>query len=110
MLTEIQPFLSYQSTDFRISEAKKQQWIGKLTAEALQRYQHQAQQIAQSFGTRHYRLVETQIQQPFYVQPMKQNYLQASVRSMEQAAPPVMEAGNSELRIQVSGTLVIDNP
>ncbi|MDG6774839.1 SIMPL domain-containing protein [Thiomicrorhabdus sp. ZW0627] len=108
ILSRIQPILSYQSTHFRISEHKKQEWISKLTSDALQRYQHQAKKIAHSFGTEQYKLLETNIQSPSYSQPPIQPYLRAA--AMAEQAAPVMESGSSELRVRVEGTLQIDNP
>lgn len=108
LLTQLQPYLSYESTQFRISEETRQKALVSLTQQALQRYQKQAELIAQSFGNPHYQLVKTQIHSPSSIHPPRP-YLQAA-RTMSEAAAPVIESGQSELRIQIDGTLQLGSP
>lgn len=105
LLEKVEPHLSYQSLRFRVSDALQQQVRQKLTAKALQQYQKQAKRIAESFGTSQYRFVDTRIHSGangLIRQPMlARSYAETA------SAPPVMEAGESTITIQVEGELAL---
>ncbi|WP_178862034.1 SIMPL domain-containing protein [Thiomicrorhabdus cannonii] len=104
VLSKLEKLLTYQSTRFSISETLRHQAQKKLIAEAMQTYQARASQIAEGFKAPAYELLETRIQtngvQPIHHQP----YMLAS-RAMAESAEPVMEAGESEIRVEISGLL-----
>ncbi|MBD3754237.1 MAG: SIMPL domain-containing protein [Gammaproteobacteria bacterium] len=104
LLGKLEKLLTYQSTRFSISETLRHQAQKRLIAEAMQTYQDRASQIAQGFKAPSYELVETRIQtngvQPIHNPP----YMLAS-RAMAESAEPVMEVGESEIRVEISGTL-----
>jgi len=106
LLEKIQPFLTYQSMRFSVSDAKQQQAKTQLLDKALKHYQTKAKHIAQSFDAKHYQLVETRIDLPNQGQPYAENYM-STARVMSDMAAPVMQAGKTELRVQITGKIFI---
>lgn len=106
LLEKIQPFLSYQSMSFYVSEDKQQQAKDQLLDKALKQYQTKAKHIAASFGAKHYQLIETRIDLPNQAMPYRENTMMTA-RAMSDMAAPVLEAGKSELRVQITGKLFI---
>lgn len=106
LLEKVQPFLTYQSMRFSVSDAKQKQAKAQLLDKALKQYQLKAQHIADSFGAKHYQLTETRIDLPNHSQPYAESYMRTT-RVMSDMAAPVIQAGKTELNVQITGTIWI---
>lgn len=104
LLSTLEPHLTYQTLRFSVSPARRDEAVQHLLDRALQHYQARAAQIAKGFNALNYELTQTQIQtngvQPIHNQP----YMLAS-RAMAESAEPVIEAGESDIRVDISGQL-----
>lgn len=108
LLETLQPYLSYQSMRFYVSDKTQKSAKDQLLNKALRSYQDRAKQIAGGFGTQRYQLVETRIDLPDLATPYAENYLR-SARSnvMSDSVAPVVEAGKSEVSVQITGKIVL---
>jgi predicted secreted protein len=104
ILSQIEPHLNYQGMRFQLSEQSRQAQLIRLTQRALADYRQQAQRIANSFDAPRFQLLETRVHTQANSTPLRTPYLQAA-RAMSEAAAPALEAGHSELSIQVDGVL-----
>lgn len=105
-LTELQSHLSYHSMRFSVSDALKQQLLNTLTVRAITRFQKQADMIADSFQASHYKILETRINMPNQPRPI-QNFGGARMMMAESMAPPAVEAGESTIKVHISGVMLI---
>lgn len=104
VLTQLQPYLAYQSMQFGVSTELKTDVMQKLTMKAIQSFQKQATLIAQGFHTPHYRILETHINSPD-TPPIALGYASSRMLAAESMAPPAVSAGESTLRVVISGIL-----
>ena len=106
LLAQLQPYLNYQSMRFHVSEETQKFIKNNLLKKALTNYQEKAKYIASSFGATHYQLLETRIDTPNLPVPYINNVMR-SANVMSEAAIPVMEAGKSDVKVQITGKILI---
>ncbi len=104
VLTHLQPYLAYQSMQFEVSAELKTEIMQKLTVKAIQNFQKQATMIAQGFHSPDYRILETRINTP-YSPPITHGYASNRMLASESMAPPAVSAGETTLRVEISGIL-----
>ncbi|WP_321326102.1 SIMPL domain-containing protein [Thiomicrorhabdus sp.] len=107
VLTKIQPYLAYQSMQFGVSDALKHKILGKLTDKAILQFRDQASRIAHGFNVPSFKILETRINTPnsFQPRPMYANSEMAMMSS--KMAAPVVEAGQSQITVNISGTILL---
>ncbi len=106
VLTYLQPYLAYQSMQFGVSSERKTKIMQQLTAKAIQSFQKQAAMIAQGFHAPDCRILETRINTP-YNPPITHGYASSRMLAAESMAPPAVSAGESTLRVEISGVLLL---
>jgi len=106
LLEKLEPYLNYQSMRFYVSDAVQQQAKDQLLDKALKQYQSKAQRIAESFGAKRYHLLETRIDLPNQATPYAESYVRTA-RVMSDMAAPVLQAGKTELNVQITGKISI---
>lgn len=106
LLAQLQPYLNYQSMRFHVSEETQKEIKDKLLTKALNNYQRKAKQIAASFGANHFLLIETRVDTPNLPSPRQDTYLRSASMMSEQALPAV-EGGKSDIRVHISGKILI---
>ena len=104
VLTHLQPYLAYQSMQFSVSSKLKSEVMQSLMTKAIQSFQKQASVIAQGFHAPDYRILETHINTPYH-SPISHSYASNRMLASESMAPPAVSAGESTLRIDISGIL-----
>ncbi|WP_019557077.1 SIMPL domain-containing protein [Thiomicrorhabdus arctica] len=104
VLTDLQPYLTYQSMQFGVSTQLKTDITQKLTMKAIQTFQKQSAMIAQGFHAPDYRILETRINTP-YNPPIMHSYAPNRMLTTEGMAPPAVSSGESTLRVDISGVL-----
>ena len=107
-LADLQPILNYQSMNFSISEDRKQDALNSLTVKGIKRFQKKADLIATSFQAPNYKLLETRINMPNN-SPIRHNYSAPRMMAAESMAPPAVEAGQSQLQVTITGSILISN-
>jgi predicted secreted protein len=106
VLSDLQPYLAYQSMQFGVSTELKADVMQKLTMKAIQSFQKQASMIAQGFHAPDYRILETHINSP-YTPPITHGYASNRMLASESMAPPAVSAGESTLQVVISGVLLL---
>lgn len=108
LLETVQPYLSYQSMRFYVSDKTQQHTKKQLLNKALKNYQVKAKQIANSFGAQQYQLIETRIDAPNLTTHYANNYLRSSSANiMSDSVAPVIETGKSEVHVNITGKIVL---
>jgi predicted secreted protein len=107
-LTELQPYLAYQSMQFSVSVERKTDIMNKLTTKAIQSFQKKAALIALGFNAQNYRILETHINTP-NIRPIASSYASNRMLAAESIAPPALSAGKTKLKVDISGTLQLAN-
>ncbi|NPA72914.1 MAG: SIMPL domain-containing protein [Gammaproteobacteria bacterium] len=104
MLTLLQPYLSYQSMRFGISDDRKKEMTDHLTLKAIHAFQARAQAIAQAFSASNYRILETRINTPSHNihQP---SYTSNRMMMAESMVAPSVATGESQIKVTVSGIM-----
>jgi len=105
-LVSLQEHLTYQSMQFSVSEDRKKKIVDQLTIKAIQAFQRQANVIATNFNAAHYRILETRINTP-RSPIIRQNYATSRMMMAESIAPPAIEGGQSNLKIDISGVMLL---
>ncbi len=106
VLTQLQPYLAYQSMQFGVSTELKKEVMQRLTMKAIQSFQKQATMIAQGFHAPDYRILETRINSQD-TPPVTHGYASNRMLAAESMAPPAVSAGESTLRVVISGILLL---
>jgi predicted secreted protein len=102
MLGKLQARLQLQGVSFVLSPQRRRREEEKLTREALTRFTDRAAMIAKQLGRGGYRLVSVQVNGADNIRPTPRL---AAMRSEAAVAPPRLEAGRSQVRVTVSGTI-----
>jgi len=109
ILTKIQPYLAYQSMQFGVSDELQHQILGQLTDKAITQFRDKASRIAHNFNAPSFKILETHINTPNSVMP-RAMYARADVAMVSsKMAAPVVEAGQSQVTVTVSGTILLPN-
>jgi predicted secreted protein len=97
--------LSVASVVFGLSAQQRQEAQAQAQSQAIEQFQKSASEIAKSFGFGGYTLGEIQVNAN-QMAPVRPYMMAASVRSMaDEAAPVPMEAGLSQVSVNVSGSV-----
>lgn len=108
VLKKVQPYLAYQSMHFFVSTKIREKMKETLIQKAIKKYQNTAKNIASGFGHQNYKLIETRINTPN--NRHQKVYAHAEMRSaaMDMASPNV-SAGESQLSVTISGSMLLPN-
>lgn len=108
ILTELQSLLSYNGMQFSVSRQQQERVMERLLKQGIQAYRDKAKQIARAFGKEAFNITETHIDNPMpptiYRQPRT-----LALSTMKAESAPVMEAGQTDLRLTISGVVTIRN-
>jgi len=107
VLAKIQPYLAYQSMQFGVSQELQNKIIGQLTDRAILKYRNQANRIAQGFQAPSYKILNTNINMPNTISP-RPMYARSEMAMMaSDMAAPTVKAGQSKLKVTISGTILL---
>ncbi|MDX1353391.1 MAG: SIMPL domain-containing protein [Thiomicrorhabdus sp.] len=107
VLSKIQPYLAYQSMQFGVSDDLQRQILSQLTDKAIAQFRSQASRIAQGFQAPSFKILETHINTPNFAVP-RAVYARSDMAMMSaEMAPPAVSAGQSKLKVTVSGTILL---
>lgn len=103
LIGQLQTRLAVQSMSYQVSERKRQQAEEQLITEALARFQSRAKLVARQLGRKDYRLVQLDVNTNDTAAPPmpKTRMMAASAVSNT----PRLEAGTSEVRVRVRGSV-----
>lgn len=106
LIGELQPLLVLEDMRFEVSEVVSEQTEQRLMRETTKKFQTQAQQIAQAWGAKSYRLLNASLNHdgtPHHriVAPM------AMATKAYDNTPQVLEAGESRLTYRISGSIFL---
>lgn len=102
LIGQLQTRLALQSVSYEISKQKRRQAEEQLISEALARFQDRARLVTRQLGRKDYRLVQLDVNSGGQLpSPIPRTRMLAA----EPASTPRLEAGTSEVRVQVSGTV-----
>lgn len=99
----LQERLQVSSMQFEISPDRRQKETDALTVEALQAFRDKAGLISQTLGAGDYRLVTISVQENNHPAPLYR--AQAEAMAVQAQAPPVVEAGDSAVMVNISGSI-----
>jgi predicted secreted protein len=99
----LQERLQISSMQFEISPDRRKKESDALTVEALQAFRNRAEMISQALGAGDYRLVTISVQENNNPAPYFR--VQAEAMAAQAPAPPVVEAGDSQVMVSVSGSI-----
>ncbi|MEA1988697.1 MAG: SIMPL domain-containing protein [Pseudomonadota bacterium] len=109
VLAKIQPYLAYQSMQFGVSDDLQDKILAQLTDRAILKFRNQANRIAQGFQAPSYKILETRINMPNTVSP-RPMYARSEMAMMSSdMAAPSVKAGQSKLKVTISGTVLLPN-
>jgi len=103
LIGELQQRLSVRSVGYQVSPQAREAVENALATEAIGKFRERAKQVAEAFGKNEYRLVSVHVGTGGPMPPRPQMYA-ARAMAMD-AAPPTLEAGTQEVRVEVSGTV-----
>jgi predicted secreted protein len=106
VLSELQPYVTYQSMQFTVSKARQDALLEQFTTQAISRFKQQAELIRQSFGAQNLRILHSQLH-TLNDSPTPQPRFARAEMSLASAAQPALESGKSTLGVQVSGTILL---
>lgn len=108
ILADLQSLLNYNGMQFSVSRQQKERVMSQLLKRGIQAYRDKAKQIARAFGKEAFNITETRIENTMppglYRQPRA-----LAMTAMKAESAPVMEAGESDIRLTISGVVTIRN-
>lgn len=108
ILADLQSLLNYNGMQFSVSHQQKERVMSQLLKRGIQAYRDKAKQIARAFGKEAFNITETRIENTMppglYRQPRA-----LAMTAMKAESAPVMEAGESDIRLTISGVVTIRN-
>lgn len=107
ILAKIQPYLAYKSMQFGVSEALRKEIMAKLTDKAIHSFRAQANRIAQGFMAPSYKIIQTNINTNGHSSPVAYMARSEMVMAAKDMTVPTVKAGQSKLKVTVSGTLLL---
>ncbi len=102
LIGQLQSRLAVQSVSYKVSGPQRRRVEEQLITEALKRFQQRARLIADGLGHQRYRLVQLSVNGGGQPQPI---YAKAAMMRAEADVAPRLEAGSSEVRVSVQGTV-----
>ncbi len=94
--------------DFSVKRETREKMEDELVEEALTAFRTRAALIAKGMGARDWSLVEMNVEQQRGGQEQRFGGARMRTSSMSDAAPPSLEAGTSDLQVNVSGTVELE--
>ncbi|KUJ74491.1 hypothetical protein AVO42_03575 [Thiomicrospira sp. XS5] len=108
ILADLQSLLNYNGMQFSVSRQQKERVMSQLLKRGIQAYRDTAKQIARAFGKEAFNITETRIENTMppglYRQPRA-----LAMTAMKAESAPVMEAGESDIRLTITGVVTIRN-
>lgn len=108
ILADLQTLLNYNGMQFSVSRQQTEHVMSQLLKRGIQAYRDKAKQIARAFGKEAFNITETHIENTMppvlYRQPRA-----LAMTAMKAESAPVMEAGQSDIRLTISGVVTIRN-
>lgn len=105
LIGQLQSRLAVQSVSYKVSEQQRRKVEEELISQALQRFQQRAQLIAEGLGHTGFRLVQLSVNGGGQPQPV---FAKAAMMRAEADIAPRLEAGTSEVRVSVQGTVELN--
>jgi len=104
LIGSLQQNLSVRSVGYEVSPRRREIVEDDLRADAIAKFRESAQRITEAFGKRDYRLVQVNVSSGGFAPPPR--VYASRAMAMEAApAPPTLESGTQEIRVEVSGTI-----
>jgi predicted secreted protein len=104
LLGELQQQLAVQSVGYELSAERREAAEQGLIGGALKRFRERAELIAREMGAAGYRVVQMDVNTPNVGAP-RPMLMRAAAMEMADAAPPALEAGDQQVRVQVRGSI-----
>jgi len=105
LIGQLQSRLAVQSVSYKVSEQQRRKVEEQLITMALKRFQQRAQLIAEGLGHTGYRLVQLSVNGGGQPQPV---FAKAAMMRAEADVAPRLQAGSSEVRVSVQGTVELN--
>jgi predicted secreted protein len=104
----VQPYVQLGGIQFSVSGKLRETTENQLIQEASTAFQKRADLIRQSFGAKSYRLKDIVLQagEPPHFAPM----VRAQMAAPAEATPPILEGGNNEISLTISGNVELSMP
>jgi predicted secreted protein len=107
LVGQLQEKLQVRSMQFSVSDERRRAVENRLIARTLDAFRERAGIVGGSLEAKGYRIVELNINTSRHQPPMP---YQARMAAMEAAAPVVTEAGDSDIRVSINGTVELQLP
>lgn len=104
LIGKLQQQLSVRSIGYSVSPGERKAAEDRLIEDAIAAFGARAERITAAFGRSRYRLVDVRVDTSGGMAPPRPYAARAMVMS-EAAPPPALESGTSELRVEVSGSI-----
>lgn len=101
----LQKQLSVRSVNYTVSPEHRKDAEDRLIDEAIAAFSERAERVAAAFGKSGYRLVSVQVDTNDALPSPRPYAARAMAMSESAVAPPTLDAGTSEIRVVVSGTI-----
>ena len=107
LVGSLQEKLQVKSMQFSVSDDRRRAVENRLIGRALEAFRERAGIIGSNLEAKGYRIVELNINTSNQLPPVP---YQARMASMDAPAPVVTEAGDSDIRVTISGTVELQLP
>ena len=104
LIGKLQNQLSVRSIAYSVSPGQRKAAEDRLIEDAIAAFGARAERITAAFGRTRYRLVDVRVDTGGGTQPPRPYAARAMVMS-EGVPPPALESGNAEIRVEVSGSI-----
>ena len=107
LVGQLQEKLQVRSMQFSVSDERRRAVENRLIARTLDAFRERAGIVGSNLEAKGYRIVELNINTSSQQPPMP---YQARMAAMEAVAPVVTEAGDSDIRVSINGTVELQLP
>ena len=107
LVGKLQDRLQVKTMQFTVSDERRRAVENRLIARALDAFRERAVIVGSNLEAKGYRIVELNINTSSQRPPVP---YQARMAAMEAAAPVVTEAGDSDIRVSINGTVELQLP
>ena len=109
LIGELQARVAVESISYQVSRDAREAADDELIAEALERFTHRAEQVAEALGRSGYRIVRIDINTGGS-RPMPMAFRSAAVSemAMDRVQAPALEAGTQTVQVSISGTIELN--
>lgn len=107
LMAELQNSLLLESLSFDVSDALRESTNNRLRDEATQKFKNEANSLVKAWGAKSYRLINAQMNSHSNGSYAKRMFSSMAVaeQAMDAAASQNLEAGSSEIRYTINGTI-----